>query len=230
MKGLWWLLLLCALIAGVFLGIQIERSMHKNRDFTYVVTNYREANLRVSAGDRISIVDNTGNPKGNLVMDFMGNSACENNRNNVNSCVLKNPLGTGSYYFTCQTSPNGPDLCDPGIQQQPTTSAEGHKPIAIPDTGALIRAIVYCNGTTTALQPLNGADPSKLSTNDTLVWTSSDPFTLSTSMANFCTANPNAGAPGVVEDACTASGNSKQMNYTLTAQSCGQTKFTVSLK
>lgn len=230
MKGLWWLLLVCALVAGIFLGIQIERSAHKHRDFTYVVTNYREANLKVSAGDRISIVDNSGKPDRDLVMDFMGNSACEKNQNNVNSCVLKSPLGIGSYYFICQTSPNGPDLCDPGIQQQPSTGTEGIKPTALPDNGALIRAIVYCNEGTTALRPLNGADPSKLSTNDTLVWTSSDPFTLSTSMAAFCTKDPTAGPPGVPEDSCTASGNAKQMDYKLTAQSCGPMQFTVNLK
>jgi hypothetical protein len=230
MKGLWFLLLLCVFAAGVFLGIWIDRSAHKGRNIAYLVTDYQTANLQVRPGDQLSLLDRSGKPKGNLVMDFIGNSACDKNQNGVNSCLLKTPLGTGSYYFACEATPGGPDLCDPGIQQQPTTTTEGKSAEPLPFTGPAIRAIVSCNpqiSNTTGLNVLgqNGSNSINAPKGQAIFWTSSDAFSFTQNdfPAKFCGNPDGSGNPVEISDSeyeCVVQQNTGTLSYSVQQPTC----------
>lgn len=119
MKGLRIVVHLSVLAAGVLVGIGLDWSVPKHRNFTFQVQEWPSADLRVGGGDTISLVGPGGTP-GSLTLDFGGLNPCVETQP-ANPCHVRDHVLAGSYPFICDSGPNTPSNCpDPGIQPTPT--------------------------------------------------------------------------------------------------------------
>jgi hypothetical protein len=121
------LLYVCVLIAGVFIGIWVDRAARQKlvgcvvgpQDIKYDLDDSKEARLKVYTGDTITLVSDGGVTTNRTITIEKGKHLCETSDTNINPCIVAADADKGLIHFTC-SSKEGISCPDPAIQQSGT--------------------------------------------------------------------------------------------------------------
>lgn len=222
-------MLLCVFVAGVLVGIWVQRSRPQPRIITYKVEPNQQANLMVSKGDRIQLADGTGKGR-NWMVSFLGDSPCVGATipaSPVTSCEIGPNPGSTPYAFAC-TDGNDSGCPDPGIQPSPSTplDLQGSQETQGTTTDSTYQAYVYCDPNAKKITVFGpGGKPVTdipATSGLTVNWTGHNPFTLKTTQdpGSFCSKNPDVTKQIYAQCSVIATQPNTQYKYTLQTDVC----------
>lgn len=239
------LLLLIVFAAGVVFGIWLNwKHQIGGRQIVFQLQNYNSANLEVVDGDSVSLETPAGNSTG-LQMGFVGGlSPCSTWKDGATCIIGKNPANR-PYFFTCSGS--GYSCSDPALQQSSTTPIgfsdtvkmdifgdqfapqQKKQPPPVTTDHAAASSVIAIPACNTSVTPNitevldrnnNPLNPIPATSNESVFWTSSVPFSIDTSKfpSNFCT-NGNPSGSNLIEAECDIAQYKGSITLTYTVQS-----------